>query len=253
MTPPDSTVGRLGRALADPAAAVAYARRRAWRLAPPLNFRHRDYWRRLRIRGDRWLLRHQEIVFTATWLGVRAFKNPLDAWIYQEIITETRPDTIIEIGGAEGGGALYLASLLDLLGGDGNVISVEIDRSHWKAPEHPRIVKVDGDSCAPETVEQVKVACGDRVMVIHDGDHSAAAVSRDLELYAPLVSPGCYLIVEDGVIDLYRPGNGFGPGEPGPLTATDAFRRRHPEFELDMSRERFVLTYNPRGYLRRRD
>jgi cephalosporin hydroxylase len=190
-------------------------------------------------------------LFDATWLGVRAYKNPLDAWIYQEIISETKPDTIVEIGGAEGGGALYLASLLDLVG-SGRVISVEIDRSAWTAPDHPRIVKVDGDSGARETFDQVKSLCDGRVMLIHDGDHSAVAVKRDLELYAQLVSSGCYLIVEDGIIDLFRPGDGIGSDDPGPLAAIDAFRREHPEFEVDQSRERFLLTYNPRGFMRKR-
>ena len=33
----------------------------------------------------------------ATWLGSQALKNPLDLWIYQEIMAETRPDVVIEL------------------------------------------------------------------------------------------------------------------------------------------------------------
>ena len=60
-------------------------------------------------------------------MGVRAIKNPFDCWIYQEIITEIRPDVIVEIGSAAGGSTLYLAHLLDLLG-HGSVVSIDINR-----------------------------------------------------------------------------------------------------------------------------
>ena len=42
-------------------------------------------------------------------MGVPAAKNPLDAWVYQEIVYETRPEAIVELGSAYGGGTLFLA------------------------------------------------------------------------------------------------------------------------------------------------
>ena len=60
----------------------------------------------------------------ATWLGAQALKNPLDLWVYQEIIHETRPELIVETGTYRGGSALYLASLCDLMG-HGEVVSIE--------------------------------------------------------------------------------------------------------------------------------
>ena len=50
------------------------------------------------------------------WLGVTAYKCPLDMWIYQEIIFEQQPDVIVECGTCLGGSALFLASLCDLIG-----------------------------------------------------------------------------------------------------------------------------------------
>lgn len=70
-------------------------------------------------------------------------------------------------------------------------------------------------------------------------------VLEDLRNYGPLVAPGSYLIVEDGVTD-------FLGGVPGPVTAIAHFLQESPEFEVDESRERFLFTYNPRGFLRRR-
>ncbi|MEA2627346.1 MAG: hypothetical protein QOD06_3391 [Candidatus Binatota bacterium] len=183
-------------------------------------------------------------------MGVPAFKNPLDAWILQEIVHEVRPGAIVEIGSAAGGSTLYLAHLLDLLG-RGRVISVDLDRARFQA-RHPRIVEVTGDSGAPETRARVAALCEERpVMVVHDGDHRREPLLADLESYAPLVSVGSYLIVEDGVIDLFEAGDGIGTRDQGPLFAIEEFLGRHPEFVVDEDRERYLVTYNPRGYLKR--
>jgi cephalosporin hydroxylase len=199
-----------------------------------------------------WLAYHQrEIVFDRChWMGVPTLKNPLDAWIYQEILWETRPDVVVEIGSHSGGSTLFFAHMLDLLGG-GQVVSIDIDRSRFQA-EHPRIVALTGDCSSPEIVGKVAGLCQDqKVLVIHDGDHSRGAVLRDLELYAGFVNPGGYLIVEDGILDLFPPGDDFGWLVEGPLPAIDDFLAAHPEFEADAARERYVATYNPRGFLRR--
>lgn len=212
----------------------------------------RDYRRRLSMTLRDWLLYHQrEIAFKKChWMGVKAIKNPLDAWIYQEILHEVRPDAVIEIGSAEGGTTLFLADIMERLGA-GTVVSVDIDRSAFRAT-HPRILSVTGDSSGPETVREVaRVCAGKSVLVIHDGGHTREQVERDLEAYAPLVSVGSYLIVEDGVIDLFSPGDGIGTYEDGPLTAVEAFLSRHPEYVVDSERERYLLTYNPMGFLKR--
>ena len=229
----------------DPATALRYA----GRLLLPMR---EDYRRRWRMTLTQWLLHHQRaIVFeNCRWMGVRSYKNPMDAWIYQEILYDVKPDVIVEIGSAHGGTTLYLAHLMDLIG-KGAVVSVDIDRSKFSV-SHPRIEEVTGDSGAPAVVARVSELCRDKsTVVIHDGDHSRDAVLRDLEAYGKLVSPGSYLIVEDGVMDLFRPGDGLGTFAPGPLAAIEAFLRVHPEFQVDLAQERYFMTYNPRGFLKR--
>lgn len=210
------------------------------------------YRRLYRMRLRDWLLYHQrEVVHTqSTWMGVAALKNPLDAWIYQEILHEVRPEVVVEIGSAAGGGTLYLANLLDLLGA-GRVISVDIDRSSFVA-RHDRITCFTGDSRDPRILAAVAEICDERaVLVIHDGDHRAGPVLEDLRNYGGLVSVGSYLIVEDGIIDLYQDGDGIGTVEEGPLVAVEHFLAEDDRFEIDERRERYLLTYNQRGYLRR--
>ena len=219
------------------------------RLVGPMR---RDYGRRLGMSLRQWLLyHHHEILHRQCyWMGARALKNPFDAWIYQEILYEVQPDVVIEIGSNEGGSTLFLAHMLELIG-KGEVVSVDIDRSRFRV-SHDRIVTVTGDSSADATVAQVAALCeGKRGLVIHDADHNKAPVLRDLRAYERFVSVGSYLIVEDGIVDLFRPGDGLGWFAEGPLAAVEEFVRERPEFEVDRARERYVMTYNPKGFLRR--
>lgn len=201
---------------------------------------------------SKWLLHHQSnIVFEKCyWMGVRALKNPLDAWIYQEIIHEIKPDVVIEIGSAEGGGTLYLANLLDLVD-KGKVISIDIDRSKYNV-KHDRIVTITGDSASPEVVEKVAEQCnGKTVLVLHDGEHSREQVTKDLQAYSGFVSVNSYFIVEDGIIDLFKPKDSLGGRKDGPLIAVEQFIKNNSNFIVDKERERYILTYNPKGYLKR--
>ena len=212
----------------------------------------RYYRRRFGISLRQWTLyHHNNIVFQqCSWMGVRTQKNPCDCWIYQEIIWETKPEVIVEIGSASGGSTLYFAQLLDLIG-SGTVVSIDISRETYDV-SHPRVVAITGNSSAPAIVEQVADLCrGKRTLVIHDGDHEKKQVLRDLEAYAPFVGVGSYLIVEDGLIDLFRPNDGVGDFPAGPLKAIDQFLRTHGEFAIDRDRERYMITNSPSGFLKR--
>ncbi|MDQ3672669.1 MAG: cephalosporin hydroxylase family protein [Actinomycetota bacterium] len=183
----------------------------------------------------------------ATWLGSQALKNPLDLWIYQEIIAETRPDVLIETGTYRGGSAHFLACVCDLLGA-GEVVSIDIEPLRDDYPQHPRITYLGGRS---STDPAVLAAVGERVagrrtMIVLDSDHSKAHVDAELEAYAPLVPVGCYLVVEDSNIGQIREDL-----MPGPLQSIEAFLARRSDFEIDRDREKFLLTFNPSGYLHR--
>lgn len=207
-----------------------------------------------------WLNYHQRDILgkQCFWLGHRALKNPLDAWIYQEILYEVKPDIVIELGNKNGGGALFLASILELLG-HGMVLAVDLDHSRFTV-RHARIQLLTGDCSDAQVLAKVRAVCeGKRVLVIHDADHSRDAVLRDLRNYASLVSPGSFLIVEDSVHGVpgfsQDPTRLRGPfffqDQDTPLQAIELFLRENPAFVVDEPRERYILTANYRGYLRR--
>lgn len=210
-----------------------------------------DYRRRWNPGLRKWLIRYHTRVYfdRVTWMGLPAWKCILDAWIYQEILHEVRPEIVIEIGNAHGGSTLFLANMLDLLG-HGQVIAVDIDHTQFQA-RHPRIHPVTGDSATGETVARVEeLARGRRGLVIHDGDHSREHVLADLRAYAKFVQPGGYFIVEDTIMDLFKAGDGLGSVN-GPMGGVEQFVQEDPRFQIDAEREKFVLTFNPHGFLKR--
>jgi cephalosporin hydroxylase len=182
------------------------------------------------------------------WLGTPVRKCPLDLWIYQELVTELRPDLIVETGTFVGGSALYLASCLDLVG-TGRVVTIDI-AEHPGRPDHDRITYVVGSSTAPETLARITAeaeGAGD-VMVVLDSNHSRDHVLNELRLYGPLVTPDSYIIVEDTNIN----GRPVFPNHgPGPHEAVEAFLAESDDFVRDRAREKFYLTFNPGGFLRR--
>ncbi len=183
-----------------------------------------------------------------TYFGVEAVKCPLDAWIYQEIIHETRPDVIVEIGVFHGGGTLYLAHLCDLLD-HGRVIGIDVDLSNVAVPvrEHDRIRLIQSDACAAFRQVRDLVSVGASVLVVEDSSHTYENTLAVLRTYSELVQPGGYFIVEDTNC---HHGIDSGP-KPGPYEAVESFLAECSDFDSDRTREAFFITWNPNGFLRR--
>jgi cephalosporin hydroxylase len=186
-----------------------------------------------------------------SWMGHELFKCPMDLWIYQELIFMHKFDLVVEIGTYKGGSTLYIANMLDLVN-NGSVISVDVDDSHRDVrPRHPRIEYLLGSSTDQKIFGRIKQAAQGKTnpLVILDGDHRCDNVLRELKFYQQLIQPGGYLIVEDTNVNGHPAFENHGPG---PWEAVDAFLQENTEFVPDRTCERFLLTMNPRGYLRRR-
>jgi cephalosporin hydroxylase len=190
----------------------------------------------------------ERVVWETSYFGVKALKSPLDFWIYQEIISEAKPDVIVEIGNKYGGGTLALAHLCDLLG-KGRVIGLDITHDLISEPvkKHPRITLIEGDAC--ENFQRVAALIGvkDRALVIEDSSHTYDNTLNVLRTFSVFTKPGDYFIVEDGIC---HHGLDVGP-DPGPYEAIEAFLAENPEFVADRGKEGFLITWNPKGYLKR--
>lgn len=191
---------------------------------------------------------HHRIWEQTKWMGYPVLKTPADLWIYQEILFEVKPDLVIETGTFASGTTLFIAQMMDLIG-KGRIVSIDIQELSVRA-RHDRITYITGSSADPMVARAVAAHAvpGESCVVILDSDHSQAHVAQELNLLAPLVSVGGYLIVEDSNVNGHPVYPSFGPG---PYEAIAEFLKTHPSFVPDKSREKFLVSWNPNGYLRR--
>ena len=198
-----------------------------------------------------------------TWLGLPVIQMPPDIVAMQEVIWAARPQLIIETGVARGGSVIMSSSMLQLIG-EGQVVAIDIDiRPHNRQAieEHPlghRVQLIQGSSVDAAVVDEVRALSEgvERVMVVLDSNHTHEHVLAELEAYAPMVTPGQYLVVADTVVERipaqeHRP-RPWGPGD-NPETAMVEYLATHPGFEPDEHlNAKLLMTSSPGGYLRRR-
>lgn len=196
------------------------------------------------------------------WLGRPIIQYPQDIVAMQELIWEVKPELIIETGIAHGGSLIFSASMLQLIGGDGLVVGVDIEirpPNRQAVEAHPmakRIKMIEASSIHEDTAAQIRALAAGRkpVMVFLDSNHTHEHVLRELELYAPLVTKGSYLVVLDTVIE-DLPEDAF-PNRPwtkerNPKTAVREFLKRDSRFVVETEVEnKLLLTVAPEGFLK---
>jgi len=198
--------------------------------------------------------------YNYTWMGRPIIQYPQDIVATQEIIFKVKPDLIVETGVAHGGSLIFSASMLELLGGSGSVLGIDIEiRPHNREAiqSHPmskRIQLLEGSSISKEIIDQVfKIAQNKKILVLLDSNHTYEHVKAELELYSPLVKKGSYLIVYDTVIDdlpnrlsVDRP---WGENN-GPKKAVHEFVQKNKRFKIDKSiDDKILISVAPDGYL----
>lgn len=207
------------------------------------------------------ITRHK-YAYNFEWLGRPIIQFPQDMIAMQEIIWRVKPDLVIETGIAHGGSLVYYASLLQLLGGDGRVLGIDIDiREHNRSaidghPLRSRIELIEGSSTSPDVIAQVCERASEEsaILVVLDSNHTHEHVLAELEAYAPLVTNGSYLVVFDTLLE-YMPDDlivdrPWGKGN-NPMTAVDAYLRSSDRFEVDEDIDaKLLISVAPRGYLR---
>lgn len=201
--------------------------------------------------------------YNFSWMGRPIIQYPQDMIAMQEIIWELKPDLIIETGIAHGGSLIYYASLLELIG-KGEVLGIDIDiRQHnrleiEKHPMFKRIKMLQGSSIDETLVQQVKeLAKGKQtVLVSLDSNHTQEHVLRELQLYAPFVTPGSYIVVFDTIVEdlpegYFKEKRPWGIGN-NPKTAVWEFLKTNDQFVIDTAIDnKLLISVAPEGYLKR--
>jgi len=203
-----------------------------------------------------------QYTYNFSWMGRPIIQFPQDILGMQELIWQVKPQLIIETGIAHGGSLIFYASMLELIGGEGVVLGIDIDiRAHNRVEieRHPmskRIKMLEGSSVSEEIVAQVKgIAFGQSpVMVMLDSNHTHEHVYQELQAYAPLVTKDSYLVVFDTLIedmpDEIFSNRPWGKGN-NPKTAVWEFLKTNDRFVVDKEIEnKLLITVAPDGYLK---
>ena len=203
-----------------------------------------------------------EYSYNFDWMGRPIIQHPEDMVAMQEIIWKVKPDLIIETGIAHGGSLIFSASMLELIGDDGQVLGIDIDiREHnrieiEKHRMFKRITMIRGSSVDEAVIKQVrKFAEGKkRVLVCLDSLHTHNHVLKELELYSSLVTKGSYLVVFDTIIEDMPKGfysdRSWDKGN-NPKTAVWEFLKKNDRFEIDDAIDnKLIITVAPGGYLK---
>lgn len=200
-----------------------------------------------------WWERKPRTFFDNRFLGLMCLQHPFDAWATQEILWETQPEVLVECGSFGGGSAVMWSLFMEQYDPSARVIAIDIEDHTEEARKNPlwdrHVTFIEASSIDPDVVARVGEICaGRRTMVILDSLHTEEHVTAELAAYAGLVTPGCYLIVQDSFVNGHPCDPDWGPG---PYEAVEAFLAHDERFEVDRHRERMLFTLNPSGFLRR--
>ena len=199
-----------------------------------------------------WLYYHQNnIHFKQQYRGLNMIKNPFDLLVYEEILWKLKPTVVIEIGNAFGGFSLWISDRMKLIGIDGRLITIDLAPgadANLDKFKSDRFISIIGNCNDHRTINKVKTHIGnnDTVMIIEDSAHTFDNTFKALENYKQIVTVGSYFVIEDGICDLLDLGI-----KPGPMSAVEHWIKDNPDYEIDRTCERYIMTYNPKGYLKR--
>ena len=185
---------------------------------------------------------NQKQVYSYSWMGRPVIQLPDDMVRTQEVIYRLRPDLIIETGIAHGGSLIFYASLMQAMN-HGRVLGIDIEiRPHNRAAIEAhemthRIDMIEGSSVDPGVVAQAAEAAAgaETVLVILDSNHTYDHVMAELAAYAPLVTPGSYIVSTDGVmrdvVGVPRAGESWATDNPA--NAAEDFAATNPDFRIE--------------------
>lgn len=181
-----------------------------------------------------------------TYRGVEYVKCPFDYVIYQMILFEQQPDLVIEIGSNKGGGALYIADLMDIIG-KGTVHTIDItDKVEQIVKDHKRI-KCFFNGYENYDIGQTKKY--EKIMIIEDASHYYIDSYNCLKKFGDIVSKGSYYIVEDGIVNKLKLKKAYNGG---PQRAIKEYMKSSDNYIIDKKWCDFFgknATFNVNGYL----
>jgi cephalosporin hydroxylase len=186
--------------------------------------------------------------------GVPCLKSPIDLAVHLRLLWKERPATIFEIGSNAGGSALFFADVATVYGFDCRVVSIDLVPPTDRPDCEVRLLEGNVRNLGPTFLNNDLFSLARPWLVVEDSEHSYEACLAALEFFRRHLSRGELLVIEDGVLAELGLSEHY---DGGPNRAIEAFFERHPTaFEVATEYTDMFgvnVTYNPNGYLRRRD
>jgi len=183
--------------------------------------------------------------------NVPCLKNPFDLALYTMLLGQLRPTTIVEVGSAAGGSALWFAAQARAQRLECRVLSVDINKVTTVSDPDVEFIGGDIHHLNDTPLPAMLSNRTGPLLVIEDGPHTYAGTLAALRFFDRYLQPGDYIVVEDGIAkDL-----GYRSLRNGPNRAVRRFLSDHGDrYTVDRSYCDFYgrnVTWNPNGYLRR--
>jgi cephalosporin hydroxylase len=195
----------------------------------------------------------QRGTMATTYKGVSTLKCPFDLAIYQEVLWDLKPGTVLEFGSHRGGSALWLADTLQAFSLENTrLLTLDISFQHEFHDDRIEFRQCDVSNIEATLGDEFMATLARPLLVIEDSSHQGPHVRKVMEFFHRHSRPGDYLIVEDGIISLIMDEDEF---EGGPLQAIHSFLAAHPgDYRIDRKRcDRYGrnVTWNLDGYMER--
>jgi cephalosporin hydroxylase len=193
------------------------------------------------------------------WRGVVCHKSPADQWNYQEILHELKPALILELGTRFGGSALFFSDVMRTVHRAGtpyriltvDIFRSDIDKQVFVEPHVEVLTAPSASARMANRVRELRQQLPGPMFVIHDADHGMDNVTLELQMVAPLLQKGDYVIVEDTNLDGHE--HAVAPGwGPSPYDAIVQFMAMNRGlFDRDLEREKkWGFSQAMNGFLR---
>jgi len=132
--------------------------------------------------------------------GIPCLKNPFDLAIYMLLIQDLKPKTIIEIGSASGGSALWFSDLTKTMSLNTFIYSLDINQSNRLEIDQITFLQGDIHALEQSALPEILQNCRRPLLVVEDGPHTYEGCKSALEFFHPYMEKGDYIVIEDGIV-----------------------------------------------------
>jgi cephalosporin hydroxylase len=197
-----------------------------------------------------------------SWQGETILQTPEDIITLQEIISELKPEVIIEVGVAWGGTMLFYDSL-SKQNNIKKIIGIDIympdhlKKSIYSKAKNNNIYLYEEDSTNPKLLQQLKkkIKNNKGILIQLDSNHTKEHVLKELDIFSKLCKKNDVIIVGDTIIEyIPKQTHRVREWEKGnnPKNALDIFLKKNKTFKIDKKIcAKQMFTNNPKGYIRK--